>query len=80
MATAFTREVWASNIQIGQRMIQKRLAEEFLAELEEIIQHFQAGSNAGAQENFALEDAVLRLRKLGFTSGQALKLLRRKPR
>lgn len=56
-------------------MIVRRSAEEFLAELEDTLRHFR-GESSGAV--IRREEAMRRLRKLGFTAGQSLELLRGK--
>jgi hypothetical protein len=58
-------------------MIYRRSAEQFLAELAEIFHHFQAHVATGRHEEAAQKEALLHLRKLGFTSGEALGLLRK---
>jgi Fe2+ transport system protein FeoA len=58
-------------------MIMRRSAEEFLAELEAILARFRAES-AGMLNDSGREEAVRRLRQLGFTAGQSLELLRGK--
>jgi hypothetical protein len=58
-------------------MIQRRSAEQFLAELDEILRRFHADVAKGAQELLTLEEALQQVRKLGFTYGEALYLLRR---
>jgi len=60
-------------------MIHRRSAEQFLAESDGILQRFETSFARGAQDAPVLEEALLQLRKLGFTSGEALHLLR-KPR
>jgi hypothetical protein len=60
-------------------MIERRSAEEWLAEFEEILRRYRAGG-AGTGEGDALtqQEAVAKLRRLGFTVGEGLRLLRRK--
>ena len=54
-------------------MIVRRSAEEFLIELEHFLSRFRAESSGSGRE-----EAVRQLRKLGFTAGQSLELLRGK--
>jgi hypothetical protein len=60
-------------------MIERRSAEEWSAELEEIQRRYRL-ANGGAERGQRLTqaEAVARLRKLGFTLGEALRLLRPK--
>jgi hypothetical protein len=60
-----------------QSMIYRRSAEQFLAELAEILHGFQTHVATRGREGPAREEALFRLRKLGFTSGEALGLLRK---
>jgi hypothetical protein len=61
----------------GLPMIEKRSAEESLAALEEILRRYRLG---GAKSSIAgaitQEEALAALRKLGFTVGEGLRLLR----
>jgi hypothetical protein len=60
-------------------MIEKRSAEEWLAELEDTVRRYQLGlARPGAQDKLSQEEALARIRKLGFTVGEALRLLRPK--
>jgi hypothetical protein len=59
-------------------MIERRSAEQFLAELEDIVRRFHKSDPATGREGLALDEALQRLRKLGFTVGQGLELLRRR--
>jgi hypothetical protein len=61
-------------------MIERRSAEEWLAELEDTVRRYQLGKAAPASERLTQEEALARLRKLGFTVGEALRLLRPKGR
>lgn len=58
-------------------MIEKRSAEQFLAELEDILRRFEAAAAAGAAETSMRDETLQRLRKLGFSAGEAQSLLRR---
>jgi hypothetical protein len=58
-------------------MMMRRSAEEFLAELEAILNRFRY-ENSSMLNDSGREGAVQRLRKLGFTAGQSLELLRGK--
>ena len=58
-------------------MILRRSAEEFLAELEAILLRFR-NESSGMLTDAGRDEAVQRLRKLGFTAGQSLELLRGK--
>jgi hypothetical protein len=60
-------------------MINRRSAEEWFAEFEEILRRYRPASG-GADPNRTLtqEEAVMRLRRLGFTVGECLRLLRPK--
>jgi hypothetical protein len=55
-------------------MIRRRSAEEYLAELEDILRRYRASEANG--QKLSQEEALARLRKLGFTPGEALRLLR----
>jgi hypothetical protein len=60
-------------------MIEKRSAEEWRAEFEEILRrHRNSGSERGGGDRLTRPQAVARLRRLGFTVGEALRLLRPK--
>ncbi|MBO0735041.1 MAG: hypothetical protein J2P48_00510 [Alphaproteobacteria bacterium] len=60
-------------------MIEKRSAEESLAELEDILRRYHLGvAVPGTGEKLTREQALARIRKLGFTTGEALRLLRPK--
>jgi hypothetical protein len=59
-------------------MIEKRSAEECLAELEDTVRRYHLG--VGASEKLTQQEALARIRKLGFTVGEALRLLRPKGR
>lgn len=56
-------------------MIKIRSAEEYLAELEEILRRYRIGA-VEANARLTEEQALVRLRRLGFTAGEALRLLR----
>lgn len=60
-------------------MVYPRSAEQFVTELDEIVRRFRAGAAAGMGDGPALEEALLQLRKLGFTTGEAIHLLRQAP-
>jgi len=58
-------------------MIVRRSVEQYLQELEEILRRYRVGlADARASQKFTLGEAQTRLRKLGFTNGEALSLLR----
>ena len=59
-------------------MIARRSAEEFLAELEEIIRRYRDEASRAMLNEVGSDEAVRRLRELGFTAGQSLELLRSK--
>ena len=59
-------------------MIVRRSAEEFLAELEDILSRFRGEGSGNPFKDFSRDEGVRRLRKLGFTAGQSLELLRGK--
>jgi hypothetical protein len=60
-------------------MIERRSAEEWLAEFEEIRRRYQhSGTGRGEGESLTLPEAAARLQRLGFTYGEALRLLRSK--
>jgi hypothetical protein len=62
-------------------MIEIRSAEESLAELEETVRRYHLGiATPNAREKLTQEEALARIRKLGFTLGEALRLLRPKGR
>jgi len=52
-------------------MIERRSAEQFLAELEDILRRFQSADAAGEVGSFTRDEALRRLRKLGFSAGEA---------
>jgi hypothetical protein len=58
-----------------------RSAEQWIAELEEILQLYQPKLGEAPSRQGALNrsDAIAALRRLGFSPGEALRLLRRKP-
>jgi len=58
-------------------MMKIRSAEEYLAELEAILRRYRAGAaEANVAGRLTEEQAVAQLRRLGFTAGEALRLLR----
>jgi hypothetical protein len=60
-------------------MIERRSAEEWLAEFEEILRRYRAaGGRTGEGEVLTQQEAIARLRRLGFTVGEGLRLLRPK--
>jgi Fe2+ transport system protein FeoA len=59
-------------------MIARRSAEEFLAELEDILRRYRNESSGAVLREVGSDEAVRRLRELGFTAGQSLELLRSK--
>jgi hypothetical protein len=60
-------------------MIERRSAEEWRAEFEEILRrHRNSAAERGGGETLSRPEAVSRLRRLGFTVGEALRLLRPK--
>lgn len=60
-------------------MIEKRSVEEALAELEGILRRYHLRSAVpGSNQKLTREEALAGLRKLGFTVGEALRLLRPK--
>jgi hypothetical protein len=62
-------------------MIKRRSAEEWRAELDETVRRYHLGlAIPEAREMLTHEEAVARIRKLGFTVGEALRLLRPKER
>ena len=61
-------------------MIEKRSAEEALAEFEDILHRHRRGFAARGDQKLTQEAALAGLRKLGFTVGEALRLLRPKGR
>ena len=62
-------------------MIEKRSAEQWAAELEDTVRRYQLSKTApNANQKLTLEEALARLRKLGFTVGEGLRLLRPKGR
>jgi hypothetical protein len=61
----------------GLPMIEKRSAEESLAELEEILRRYHLGlARSGTPGAITQEEALAALRKLGFTVGEGLRFLR----
>jgi hypothetical protein len=62
-------------------MIERRSAEQWAAELEDTVRRYQLSKTApNANQKITLEEALARLRKLGFTVGEGLRLLRPKGR
>jgi hypothetical protein len=62
-------------------MLERRSAEEWRAEFEGIMRRYQLGQNTrNAGEKLTRDEAVTGLRRLGFTVGEALRLLRPKGR
>ncbi len=59
-------------------MIERRSAEECLADLEETVRRYHLG--VAVSDRLTQEEALARIRKLGFTVGEALRLLRPKGR
>jgi hypothetical protein len=60
-------------------MIERRSAEEWLAEFEEIRRRYHSKGAGGREgETLTLPEAAARLQRLGFTYGEALRLLRPK--
>lgn len=58
-------------------MIERRSAEEWLAEFDEVVRRYRAGlTRTGAGEALPQQEALARLRRLGFTVGEGLRLLR----
>jgi hypothetical protein len=58
-------------------MIARRSTEEYLAELDDILRRYRLhATELGAHAKLTQEEALARLRKLGFTAGEALRLLR----
>lgn len=58
-------------------MIEKRTAEEYLARVEAIVRRYRLGiAEPGAGERLGQDEALTALRRLGFTTGEALRLLR----
>lgn len=61
-------------------MIERRSAEEWSAEFDEIVRRYRpAGAGLGESEVLTQQEALARLRRLGFTVGEGLRLLRAKP-
>jgi len=62
-------------------MMRIRSAEQWIAELDEILRRYrpELGEAPSRQGALNREDAVAALRRLGFSAGEALRLLRRKP-
>lgn len=62
-------------------MIYRRSAEECLSEINEVVRRYRLGiAEPDASEKLTQEEAIAGLRKLGFTVGEALHLLRPKGR
>jgi hypothetical protein len=62
-------------------MIERRSAEERLTELEDTVRRYHLGlAVPNAHDKLTQEEALVRIRKLGFTAGEALRLLRPKER
>ena len=57
-------------------MMRIRSAEEYIAELEEILRRYRVGAAEGKSRGLSREQALAQLRRLGFTAGEALRLLR----
>ncbi len=58
-------------------MIKRASAEEWIAQLEEVIRRYRRpAGDGGARNGLSQEQAVELLRKLGLTRGEALRLLR----
>jgi hypothetical protein len=58
-------------------MIWKRGAEDYLARVEAIVRRYRLGiAEPRGGATLELDDALAALRKLGFTTGEALRLLR----
>jgi hypothetical protein len=75
---SWSRQICAEALQKAEcPMIARRSAEEFLAELEAILLRFR-NESSGMLTDSGRDEAVQRLRKLGFTAGQSLELLRGK--
>ena len=61
-------------------MMKIRSAEQWVAELEEILQRYEPnpGRSLTRQGHLSREDAIAALRRLGLSPGEALRILRRK--
>jgi len=60
-------------------MIRHRPTEEWLAELDNVVHRYRVGiKTPGARDTLTPEEALKLMRKLGFTNGEALRLLRHK--
>jgi hypothetical protein len=60
-------------------MIERRSAEEWLAEFEEILRRYRSsGAGRAEGETLTQREAASGLQRLGFTFGEALRLLRPK--
>ena len=58
-------------------MIERRSAEEWLADFDEVVRRYRLGPRRpGAGEALLQQEALARLRRLGFTVGEGLRLLR----
>jgi len=58
-------------------VIEHRTSEEWLVALDDIIRRFrQSSSNPRPERQISFDDALSRMRKLGFTTGEAIRLLR----
>lgn len=57
-------------------MMRIRSAEEYIAELEEILRRYRVGAAEAQSGGLTREQALAQLRRLGFTAGEALRLLR----
>jgi Holliday junction resolvasome RuvABC DNA-binding subunit len=65
----------------GRPMIEKRSAEDRLAELEDILRRYRLGiARSNTRGSLTHEEALTALRKLGFTVGEALRMLRSRQR
>jgi hypothetical protein len=60
-------------------VIRRRSAEDWLAEFEDVVRRYRLGlREPHAQSTLSHEEAVALIQKLGFTTGEALRLLRPK--
>lgn len=58
-------------------VIEYRSSEEWLVALDDIIRRYrQSFSNPRPERQISFDDALSRMRKLGFTTGEAIRLLR----